>query len=83
MASCSVSWGGDAPDVVRAGPRLDQMCRRVEHCCPIGAGSRMKRAINLPLLVFVQALGEALLLCRSLKLDSERLMSSGGNLPFP
>jgi 3-hydroxyisobutyrate dehydrogenase len=66
---------GDAPDGARARSLLDQMGWRVEHCGPIGAGSRMKRAINLPLFVYWQALGEALLLCRSLNLDPERLMS--------
>jgi 3-hydroxyisobutyrate dehydrogenase len=35
----------------------------------------MKLAINLPLYVYWQALGEALMLCRSLKLDPERLIS--------
>lgn len=67
--------GGEAADVARAKPLLDQMCRRVEHVGPIGAGARMKLAINLPLFVYWQALGEALLLCRSLNLEPERLMS--------
>ena len=67
--------GGADADVARARPLLEQMCRRVEHVGPIGAGSRMKLAINLPLFVYWQALGEALLLCRSLNLDPERLMS--------
>jgi 3-hydroxyisobutyrate dehydrogenase len=67
--------GGDAPGVARARPPLDQMCRRLEHCGPIDAGSRMKRAINLPLFVCWQVLGEALLLYRSLNLDSERLIA--------
>ena len=35
----------------------------------------MKLAVNLPLYVYWQALGEALLLCRSLNLDPERLIS--------
>ena len=43
----------------------------------------MKLAINLPLLVYYQALGEALSLCDSLKLDPARLVdifadTSGG-----
>ena len=66
--------GGDAADVARARPVLEQMCRRVEHVGPIGAGSRMKLAINLPLLVYWQALGEALSLVRDLNLDPNRLM---------
>jgi 3-hydroxyisobutyrate dehydrogenase len=51
------------------------MCRRAEHVGPVGSGARMKLAINLPLFVYWQALGEALLLCRSLNLEPERLMS--------
>jgi len=67
--------GGEDADVVRARPLLDQMCRRAEHVGPVGSGARMKLAINLPLFVYWQALGEALLLCRPLGLDPERLMS--------
>src|SRR5438132_11217019 len=75
--------GGEAADVARARPLLDQMCRRVEHVGSVGAGAAMKLAINLPLLVYYQALGEALSLCRPLGLDPARLMdifadTSGG-----
>ena len=75
--------GGDAADVARAKPLLDQLCRRVEHVGPVGAGASMKLAINLPLLVYWQAFGEALLLCKPLNLDPARLVdifadTSGG-----
>ena len=66
--------GGDAADVARARPLLDQMCRRVEHLGPVGAGASMKLAINLPLIVAYQALGEAYTLCRHLGLDNKALM---------
>ena len=66
--------GGEAGDVARAKPVLDQMCRRVEHVGPVGAGARMKLAINLPLLVYWQALGEALSLVRDLDIEPARLM---------
>ncbi len=66
--------GGEAGDVARARLVLDQLCRRVEHVGAIGAGTSMKLAINLPLLVYWQALGEALSLCRPLGLDAARLM---------
>jgi len=66
--------GGEAADVARAKPVLEQMCRRFEHVGPIGSGARFKLAINLPLLVYWQALGEALSLVRSLGLDPNRLM---------
>ena len=67
--------GGADADMARARPLLEQMCRRVEHVGPVGSGARMKLAVNLPLFVYWQALGEALLLCRSLNLEPERLMS--------
>jgi len=75
--------GGADADVARAKPLLDQMCRRVEHVGPVGAGARMKLAINLPLMVYWQAFGEALALCAPLKLDPARIMdiftdTSGG-----
>ncbi|MGZ5647952.1 MAG: NAD(P)-dependent oxidoreductase [Usitatibacter sp.] len=75
--------GGEASDVARAKPVLDQLCRRVEHVGPVGAGARMKLAINLPLLVYWQALGEALSLCAPLGIEPARLMeiladTSGG-----
>jgi 3-hydroxyisobutyrate dehydrogenase len=66
--------GGESADVARAKPVLDQMCRRVEHVGPIGAGARFKLAINLPLLVYWQALGEALSLVRDLGIEPNRLM---------
>jgi len=67
--------GGADADFGRARPLLEQLCRRVEHVGPVGSGSRMKLAINLPLYVYWQALGEALLLCRPLNLDPERLLN--------
>jgi 3-hydroxyisobutyrate dehydrogenase len=71
--------GGDAKDVARARPVLDQLCRRVEHVGPVGSGESMKLAINLPLLVYWQALGEALVLCRNLGLDGQRLIDIIGD----
>lgn len=67
--------GGAQADVARARPVLEQVCRRVEHCGPVGAGTRMKLAVNLPLYIYWQALGEALLLCRPLGIEPERLIS--------
>jgi len=66
--------GGTAEDFARAKPLLAQMCRRVEHVGPIGAGSSMKLALNLPLMVYYQALGESYVLCRHLGLDPKWLM---------
>ncbi len=75
--------GAEPADAARAKPLLDQLCRRIEHCGPVGGGSVMKLTINLPLLVYWQALGEALALCRPLGIDPARLIdllsdTSGG-----
>jgi len=75
--------GGDAADVERARPVLNDLCRRLEHVGAIGAGASVKLAINLPLLVYYQALGEALSLCRNVDIDPARLIdifadTSGG-----
>jgi 3-hydroxyisobutyrate dehydrogenase len=66
--------GGTDADVARAKPLLEQMCRRVEHVGDVGAGAAMKLAINLPLMIYWQALGEALAISRHLKLDPVRVM---------
>ena len=66
--------GGTKTDVARAIPILEQLCRRTEHVGELGSGSMMKLAINLPLLVYWQALGEALTICKPLNLPAERLI---------
>ena len=67
--------GGSKPDVARAMPILEQLCRRVEHIGEqLGSGATMKLAINLPLLVYWQALGEALTICKPLNLPADRLI---------
>jgi 3-hydroxyisobutyrate dehydrogenase len=71
--------GGEPADVARARPLLAQMCRRVEHVGPVGAGASMKLAINLPLLVYWQALGEALSLARQTGMDPVRLIDIMGD----
>ena len=75
--------GAEPADAIRAKPLLDRLCRRLEHCGPVGSGATMKLAINLPLMIYWQALGEALALCRPLGLDPGRLIdlmsdTSGG-----
>jgi 3-hydroxyisobutyrate dehydrogenase len=62
--------GGDAAAFARGEPLLRQLCRRVEHVGPLGAGARMKLAANLLLAVFWQALGESLLLIESSAMDA-------------
>jgi 3-hydroxyisobutyrate dehydrogenase len=75
--------GAEGADAARARAILDQLCRRLEHCGPVGSGSVMKLTINMPLMIYWQALGEALALCRPLGLDPDRVMdlladTSGG-----
>jgi len=66
--------GGTGEDVARAMPVLEQLCRRIEHIGGLGAGATMKLAVNLPLLVYWQALGEALAICKPLNLPPDRLI---------
>ena len=75
--------GGNAADFARARPVLDQLCRRVDLLGPNGTGSAMKLAINLPLAVYWEALGEAVSLVRDAGIAPEKLIeimadSSGG-----
>jgi len=75
--------GAEEADAARAKPILEQLCRRLEHCGPVGSGAVMKLTINMPLMIYWQALGEALALCRPLGLDPARIMellsdTSGG-----
>src|SRR6516165_2976358 len=58
--------GAEPADAARARPVLEQLCRRLEHCGPVGSGAVMKLTINMPLMIYWQALGEALALCRPL-----------------
>jgi 3-hydroxyisobutyrate dehydrogenase len=66
--------GGTETAVARAMPILEQLCRRIEHVGELGSGATMKLAINLPLLVYWQALGEALTICKPLNLPADRLI---------
>jgi 3-hydroxyisobutyrate dehydrogenase len=66
--------GGTEEDVTRAMPVLEQLCRRIEHVGALGSGATMKLAVNLPLLVYWQALGEALAICKPLNLPADRLI---------
>ncbi len=76
--------GGEADAAGRALPILNQLCRKVEHCGPVGAGSSMKLAINLPLMVAWQAYGEAFAIARDVGWTPRRLLdlfveSNGAN----
>jgi 3-hydroxyisobutyrate dehydrogenase len=76
--------GGEADAAGRALPILNQLCRKVEHCGPVGSGSSMKLAINLPLMVAWQAYGEAFAIARDVGWTPKRLLdlfveSNGAN----
>ena len=75
--------GGAAADFARARPVLEQLCRRVDLLGPNGTGSATKLAINLPLAVYWEALGEALSLVRDAGIPPDKMLevladSSGG-----
>ena len=79
--------GAEPADAARAKSILDQLCRKVEHCGTVGAGSSMKLAINLPLMIGWQAYAEAFSLIRDLGWEPKRLIdlfteSNGANNGF-
>lgn len=67
--------GGSAEVFDLARPVLEQICRRVEYLGTPGAAARMKLAINLPLAVYWQTLGEALSLLRGAGVTPELAIS--------
>lgn len=56
--------GGCDAAFARAKPVLEALCRRLEHLGGVGAAARMKLAVNLPLAIYWQTLGESLALLR-------------------
>src|SRR6476659_6416773 len=75
--------GAEEGDASLAKPILDQLCRRLEHVGEVGNGALAKFTINMPLMIYYQALGEALAMARPLGLDPERMIdiladTSGG-----
>jgi 3-hydroxyisobutyrate dehydrogenase len=76
--------GAEPADAKRALPILEQLCRKVEHCGPVGTGAAIKLSINLPLMVAWQAYGEAFSIARSVGWEPKRLLdlfveSNGAN----
>jgi 3-hydroxyisobutyrate dehydrogenase len=66
--------GAEPEDAALAKPILDQLCRRLEHVGAVGNGALAKFTINMPLMIYYQALGEALAMARPIGLSPERLM---------
>lgn len=73
--------GADPEAFARAEPVLRDLCRRIEHVGAVGSGSSVKLAVNLPLLVFWQAFGEALSLVSHLDLPGHRLIDMLSDTP--
>lgn len=74
---------GERGDYERVCPILEQLCRRVDYLGSAGAGASMKLAVNLPLVIYWEALGEAMSLCRDAGIDLALMLeimmeSSGG-----
>ncbi|MDD2875803.1 MAG: NAD(P)-dependent oxidoreductase [Acidiphilium sp.] len=67
--------GGDSAAIDRAMPVLNELCDQIERFATPEAASAMKLAINLPLLVAFQALGEAALMTRPYGITQDRLVS--------
>ncbi|SEM90160.1 3-hydroxyisobutyrate dehydrogenase [Loktanella fryxellensis] len=63
--------GGTEAAFDAARPVLDLLMRRLEHLGPVGTGAAMKLAVNLPLMVYWSALGEALALAMAQGVDPE------------
>ena len=53
---------------------LKLICRRYEHLGVVGKGSAMKLAINLPLMVYWQSLGEALAITTNNGIDFDKAL---------
>src|SRR3954468_20666023 len=75
--------GAEPGDAELARPILNQLCHRLEHVGAVGNGALAKFTINMPLMIYYQALGEALAMARPIGLEPERLLdmiaeSSGG-----
>lgn len=63
--------GGSDAAFTAARPVLDSLTRRLEHLGPVGSGAAMKLAINLPLMVYWGAVGEAIGLATGKGIDPD------------
>lgn len=67
--------GGTEAAVARARPVMEALCRRVEHVGPAGHGALVKLAVNLPLALYWQVLGESLALLQGSGIPAETAVS--------
>lgn len=68
--------GADENDLERVRPVLDAMSSRIVHCGPVGAGTKMKLAVNLLLGGVMQTLAESLVYAQSAGIDPRLLLDS-------
>ena len=66
--------GASSKDFERAKPILALFARKIEHVGPVGAGSAMKLAIQLPISVYWQSLAEALCLASEAGLSLDQML---------
>jgi 3-hydroxyisobutyrate dehydrogenase len=71
--------GGEPDDVEAACAILAYLCKRVVSVGRIGNGARTKLAVNLPLIAFWQAFGEAMALMREVTHDPDWLLDLFSN----
>ena len=71
--------GGSTAAFDAARPVLAQITRRLEHLGPVGSGSAMKLAVNLPVMVYWSALGEALGIAMAQGVDPGRALDILGD----
>ena len=62
---------GAQEEISEVRPILDLLCRSVTPVGPIGSAAIVKLAVNLPLMVYFEALGEALALIETAGIDRE------------
>lgn len=67
--------GGTDAAFAGARPILEQLCKRVEHLGPVGAGAHMKLAVNLPLAIYWKTLAEALAMLEGSGIPAETAIS--------
>jgi 3-hydroxyisobutyrate dehydrogenase len=63
--------GGEIAAVEQARPTLEKLCRRFEHVGDVGTGALMKLALNLPMMVYFEALGEAFCISERAGIDRQ------------
>lgn len=65
----TIMVGGEADDLAKAQPVLEQLATRVVHIGPLGSGAAMKLSVNTLIFALNQGLGEALVLAEQSGID--------------